>query len=587
MTDIRPFSHVLVFLTNRVHRIFSAGIFMLVIITAAYSQDRVLVWSDEFDGTTPNRSFWSFETGTQGCLHYSTDRPENTQVTGGELHLIALEESYQGYDYTASIIKTTRAVYWKYGLIEARIKLPATTGFCPSFWLLAENNIYGWWPESGEIDIMEHPTNQPDQIFGTVHTGKYNYFTGTSPVGDHTTVPDAESAFHTYGIEWTPEKIDFYVDDVKYFTFENEHSGYMAWPFDQPFYILLGMGVGGDWAGPPDETTVFPGIMQVDYVRVYQYVDEISVCGSDYVLPGSAAVQYNAPLLDDAEYSWSVTGGASVSSGQGTHRIAVDWDDLSGEVQLTMTTAQGNTTIEYPVETVSSLVKNTGFETGTKYWKKVAWPAVADFELTTSDVHTGDNALYVHVTTPGTNPWDAQLSQGELSLRAGNSYTVSLWAKSTTNSSVNVGVINSSDYTLYGSNICELTNTWTHYEYNFTSPANVTASLNIDMGDHTGEFFFDDVMLIPPENYTANDEKRLEYLDAVSIYPNPTDGIINIEAPEEGHYAIQLFDMPGKCMLSRSLREGHSVDISQFPPGVYYLKIESDNQFVIMEVLKK
>jgi beta-glucanase (GH16 family) len=560
---------------------------MLTIVSDIYAQNRVLVWSDEFDGTALNSSYWSFETGPQGCLHYSTDRPENTQVIDGELHLIALEESFQGYDYTASIIETTRAIYWKYGRIEAQIKLPTTTGFCPGFWLLAEDNLYGWWPESGEIDVMEHPTNQPDKIFGTVHTGAYNYFTGTSPVGDNATVPDAESAFHIYSIEWTPDKIDFYVDDQKYFTFENDYLGYMTWPFDQPFYILLGMGVGGDWVGPPDETTIFPGIMEVDYVRVYQYIDDISICGNDFVLPGSSAVNYSAPLIDEAQYSWSITGGAAISSGQGTNQVQVDWGDQSGFVQLALTSPQGGRGTEYPVEVVNSLVKNSGFEKGSKYWWKATWPAEADFELTTSDVHAGDYALHVDVTSPGTNPWDAQLSQGDLSLIAGNSYTVSLWAKSTSNDSVNVAVINAADFTVYGSKVLDLTSMWTHYEFDFTAPVNAITSLNIDMGEHIGEYYFDDVMLIPPENNPTNNEKRMDDFSSIMLYPNPTEGILYIEAPiKEDNNAIQIFNILGKCVLRSRLTECHSFDMSQFPSGVYYLRIGTDDHITVKEIIK-
>jgi beta-glucanase (GH16 family) len=91
--------------------------------------------------------------------------------------------------------------------------------------MLPEDDAYGWWPDSGEIDIMEHPTNEVNRIYGTVHTGAYNSFTGSQPQGSSIRIPDAEAAFHVYAIEWTPEAIEFYVDDHKYFTFWNLHSG--------------------------------------------------------------------------------------------------------------------------------------------------------------------------------------------------------------------------------------------------------------------------------------------------------------------------------------------------------------------------
>jgi beta-glucanase (GH16 family) len=192
---------------------------------ASFAQVRKLVWSDEFNGTTIDRSVWSFDKGpANDCVHYFTDRPENATVEGGILRIIALKESYEGYNYTAALLKTKNSVYWRYGRIEARIKLPGTNGFVPAFWMMPADDQYGWWPWSGEIDIMEHPTNQVDKIFGTIHTGAYCTYTGTAPQGSNIQIPDAESAYHIYAIEWTPEKIDFYVDDQKTSTADLQHG---------------------------------------------------------------------------------------------------------------------------------------------------------------------------------------------------------------------------------------------------------------------------------------------------------------------------------------------------------------------------
>lgn len=298
--------------------------------------------------------------------------------------------------------------------------------------------------------------------------------------------------------------------------------------------------------------------------------------------------KYFVPLFDDTEYTWTVTGEASITSGQGSHQVNIDWEDQSGDVQLDMNTPQGSRSIEYPVKILNSLVKNTGFEKGTKYWKKIAWPAVVNFELMTSDVHKGDQALYVNVTTPGTYPWDAQLSQGDLSLEAGSSYTVSLWAKSTTNNSINVAVINSSDYTIYGSSVLDLTNNWTHCEFSFTASVNAVASLNIDMGDHTGEYCFDDVMLIPPENYPPSSSMNREDFSSVMIYPNPTEGILYIENPgKEENNTIQIFNILGKTILSSQFTECCSFNIRQFPSGIYYVKIGTEGHISIKEIIKK
>ena len=346
------------------------------------------------------------------------------------LHIIALKESYEGYNYTTALLKTKNSVNWRYGRIEARIKLPGTNGFVPAFWMMPADDQYGWWPWSGEIDIMEHPTNQVDKIFGTVHAGAYSTFTGTTPQGSNIQIPDAETAYHIYAIEWTPEKIDFYVDDQKYFTFNNEHSGFKAWPFDQPFYIILNLAVGGGWVGNPDATSIFPAVMEVDYVRVYQYEGDMSIIGPDFLTYNSQSAAYTFPTLDGASYSWSLPGHAEISSGQNTSRIQADWNIFGGSVNAGIQTLEGSYNVEFPVEVSYNLLKNSGFEKGVKYWNcSIASTADATAHLDTLDIHRGKSSLIIDVKTPSTNGWDVQVSQRELSVINGKQYKAAFWAK--------------------------------------------------------------------------------------------------------------------------------------------------------------
>jgi len=296
-------------------------------------------------------------------------------------------------------------LYWRYGRIEARIRLPQTDGLVPAFWMLPEDTLYGWWPKSGEIDIMEHPTNQVDRIYGTVHTGAYNSFTGSGPRGGSIRIPDAETAFHVYAVEWTPDTIEFYVDDQPYFTFANNHTGFDAWPFGQPFYVIVSMGVGGGWVGHPDATSVFPAVMEVDYVRVYQDVNDTVICGADFVPCYSNGVSYSVPSLDYERVTWSVPGDAHIVSGQDTHCITVGWGILGGEVTAHVVTRSGSYTINLPVAVSPNYLKNAGFEKGVKYWHKTGpFPAQADFTLVSKDAHAGSYSLLVDVKTAGVNP---------------------------------------------------------------------------------------------------------------------------------------------------------------------------------------
>jgi len=503
-----------------------------------------LVWADEFDTTTIDRTRWSLETGpTYETLHYFTDRSANTKIVDGMLQIIALKESYRGFNYTAALLKTQNNFYWRYGRIEARMKLPQTTGFVPGFWMLPQDDQYGYWPWGGEIDIMEHPTNQ-DRIFGTCHTWQYSYFSGSfTPAGGSIMVQDSETAFHIYAIEWTADKIDFYVDDQNYFTFENEHSGFEEWPFDQPFYIIFAMGVGGGWVGNPDATTVFPAVMEVDYVRVYQNPGDLIIIGDDYVLSNSQSITYSVPSITGASYHWSVPNGAQIISGENTHQIGVNWGIFGGNVTADVTIEGISYIINHLVTVSTNLIKNAGFEKGAKYWNKTGpYPAEAVFALTTDDVHSANYAMYVDVKTPGVNPWDAQLSQKNLLLKSGNKYQASFWAKKDgAPTELSAAVINSTNYTLYGQKTNTTTDTWQQFDFNFTAPASASASFNLDMGGKTGKFYYDDFVLKIPEAQSTNQVANADFSSGMNgwifntFYPAVASAVV-----ENGELTVSI-----------------------------------------------
>ena len=291
------------------------------------AQDRQLVWSDEFDGPSIDQTIWAFESGpANDNIHYYTDRLKNARIVDGKLQLVAQEETFNGYPYTSAQIRSERSQYWKYGRIEARIKLPQGSGFVPAFWLLPEDNTYGWWPFSGEIDIMEYPTNEKTKIYGTVHTQLFNFFSGLyPPQSGIIEIQDAASAFHIYAIEWNSDQIDFYVDDQKYHTFNKVPNDPPKWPFDHPFFVILNLAVGGGWVGAPPEETEFPAVMEVDYVRVYQYPQEIEILGMDHVTYHSQSMSYLLNPLEGAKYVWLGKGGDPIISEPGTSEIQVDW----------------------------------------------------------------------------------------------------------------------------------------------------------------------------------------------------------------------------------------------------------------------
>lgn len=240
-----------------------------------------LVWADEFEKAgAPDNSRWDYDLG-DGCpdvcgwgnneLEYYTNDPKNVRVENGMLVIQAIKEEKGGKHYTSTRIVSKTKGDWLYGRIEVKAKLPRGKGTWPAIWMLSTDWIYGGWPESGEIDIMEHVGFDPGIIHGTIHTEAYNHVKGTQKEGK-ITVADAQDAFHVYAIEWTASKIDFYVDDKKYHSVTKVASDdYKGWPFDQRFHIIMNIAVGGNWGGMQGvDESIWPQKMEVDYVRVYQ-----------------------------------------------------------------------------------------------------------------------------------------------------------------------------------------------------------------------------------------------------------------------------------------------------------------------------
>ena len=236
-----------------------------------------LVMADEFDTEgAPNSAIWSYDIGTgengwgNNELQYYTNRTENVTVQNGVLIISAKQEEFNGASYTSARLLTKGKFEQTYGRFEARIRLPYGQGLWPAFWLLGDDsNGTEIWPQIGEIDIMEYVGNEPTRIFGTVHGPGYSG--GESISKSYELENDRfDTGFHIFGIEWGPNYINYYVDDVLYNQITpDDVPG--EWVFNRgPFHIILNLAVGGALPGSPNEETVFPQTMLVDYIRVYK-----------------------------------------------------------------------------------------------------------------------------------------------------------------------------------------------------------------------------------------------------------------------------------------------------------------------------
>ena len=241
-----------------------------------------LAWADEFDiPGQPDSAKWSYDLG-DGCpdvcgwgnneLEYYTRGSKNVRIENGTLIIEAHQDSLGGKSFTSTRIVSRKKGDWLYGRFEIRARLPQGRGVWPAIWMLPSKTTYSdrYWPDNGEIDIMEHVGFDPGVIHASTHTKAYNWPKNNQKTGT-LSVPDAQTAFHVYALEWDPAKIDIYIDKIKVLSSKNEGTGWEVWPFDQKFHLVLNLAIGGGWGGAKGvDDAIFPQRMEIEYVRVYQ-----------------------------------------------------------------------------------------------------------------------------------------------------------------------------------------------------------------------------------------------------------------------------------------------------------------------------
>ncbi len=345
-----------------------------------------LVWEDDFNGDKLDTSVWNYELHEPGWVNAElqeyVDSDKNTYVKDGKLYIQALKEVKDGKAYyTSGRINTKGKKNYQYGRFEVSAKVPSGKGFLPAFWMMPEDeSYYGQWPKCGEIDVMEVHGSALSTTYGTLHFGEPH----TQKQGSYT-LPAGEKnfgeSFHVFACEWDPGEFRFYVDDVLFYTVNDWFTqkpgfGKVAYPapYDQPFYMILNLAVGGSWVGYPDDNDVFGENAQfvIDYVRVYQKdsydmdVDkpenEVTLRDPDetgnYIINGDFA---DAEDLTQEDANWQLL---LANGGDATAEIS------ENALHITSTNAG---TVNYGVQVVQASLP---MENGAKY--KLTYDAYAD-----------------------------------------------------------------------------------------------------------------------------------------------------------------------------------------------------------------
>lgn len=240
------------------------------ITLSAQENKRELIWEENFNGKKLDEKVWNFELG-DGCPNICGWGNNERQIYTKNNHsvengFLIINVNKEGNIYTSTRITTAGKKEFKYGYIEARAKIPVGKGIWPAFWMLGSNIKQVGWPKAGEIDILEYVGKEPDMVFTSLHTQDSH---GNTINTKKTRFENIEEGFHTYAIDWTEEKIEFFVDGQSVYTFNPSDKNSDVWPFNQPFYFILNVAVGGNFGGPDVDDSIFPQKFIIDYIKVY------------------------------------------------------------------------------------------------------------------------------------------------------------------------------------------------------------------------------------------------------------------------------------------------------------------------------
>lgn len=345
----------------------STGVLLLLLVNLSQAQCWELVWEDNFDYTgLPDPAKWGYDTGGHGwgnneLQYYTSDREQNARVENGKLIITAIKEQYGNRQYTSTRLVSREKGDWLYGRVEVRAKLPTGKGTWPAIWMLPTDWEYGGWPDSGEIDIMEHVGYDQNRVHGTVHTKAFNHMRGTQ-VGKSKLIPTASTAFHLYAIEWYADRIDFFIDDDKYFTFHNQNKTFSEWPFDKRFHLIMNIAIGGDWGGAQGiDPNLTQAVMEVDYVKVYQKGEDMTIEGESSLLRNKPGAEFRAPYSDNFSYLWEVPEGVTIDGPDNEPSVKVNWGCNPGKIVCNITGECGTYKLEKEIAIADYKIKGPMF----------------------------------------------------------------------------------------------------------------------------------------------------------------------------------------------------------------------------------
>lgn len=601
---------------------------LLSFVHTVSAQCLELVWSDEFntDGA-PDPANWSYDLGAgQGGwgnqeVQVYTNNTQNVRVENGRLIIEASKGS--GGGWTSGRIKTQGKKNFKYGKIQFRAKLPTGSGTWPALWMLGSNFTSVGWPACGEIDVMEHVGKEPGRVHASLHTP--SSFGGTVNTAT-TNVNDFATEFHDYEVSWDATRMTFMVDGNAFYTYNPAIKNADTWPFNNEFFIIMNLAMGGIFGSDDQFETgglqngIDPNLtsarMEVDYVRVYQQTNAISIAGETTVQSNAQGLKYTVPNLVGGTFNWTVPAGAMITSGQGTNTITVNWGNTAGNVSVEaigQCNTYNATLVVAPVTTPQgpSYILDDFADNNFDRWT----PEPGDGNSFTLMESNDELQVAYNITAPGRNP--------RLTLTLDQPADLSVYSKIRVRAKTN----NPSNTVAMRIDLFDENGTATNaspvfrleplvdngeyfvYEYDFTNDWQSSSPVAGAFTDSTkikglhlyinyGIFgapgsdvvWLDFIEMVNPDATTSTIDLLSQ--NSVSVFPNPAQDLCTIQtAIEIGQpLQIQLFDSQGKRLQIQNWTPGstsYSLNLRGYAAGVYFVQIHTGQGSVTKKLILK
>ncbi len=547
-----------------------------------------LVWSDEFDiPGAPNPEKWGYDTGGGGWgnneLQTYTDSRSNSVVKDGKLVIKALKNNGA---WTSARLITKGKGDWLYGRIEVKAKLPEGTGTWPAIWMLPTDWVYGGWPKSGEIDIMEHVGYDFGKVHGTIHTEAYNHSIGTQ-LGDVVEVNRVATAFHVYAIDWTENEIIWYVDGDEYFRFENPHKTYREWPFDKRFHLLLNIAIGGNWGGAQGvDPNLKEATMEIDYVKVFKKkVPAPVINGKKNVSPGEELI-FSTADVGGVRYKWIFPDDVEVINGAGSSEVAVKWGNSGGDINLQLL-SDCDTVAAEPFS-VSTVFQPSGEQFEIPFFddqNNIFWQAVPGNSNQMQLSGTASLIADYNISAPTENPFLRYEFQNPVDLTSFNKLEIKLKTPSPAPGSFRVdlvdtnGNINLND--LFKITSFETDGEFHTYSYEFgqnpdgiydlSTIKSIRIYVNYGFFGKTGTGQIE-IQSVALKNTSTGLNAVLSKKEP-AVWPNPFSNFLQIR-----NYSpitkIEIFDTGGNLVFSKNNLNSNKIELQPaIQPGLYLIKV--------------